>query len=103
MFDPRRVLRALYVGRLFLAATLLLAALSVWRDPKGSAPLIAGAALASALAFTSVSFFLTEIRGKKPGMTFSMPRRFSTFGWSPPQCTSPGRVDNRNLRHCSSW
>jgi len=70
MFDPRRVLRALYVGRLFLAAALLLAALSVWRDPKGSALLIAGAALASALAFTSVSIFLTEIRGKKPGMTF---------------------------------
>ena len=70
MFDPRRLLHALYVGRLFLAAALLLAALSIWRDPKGDAPVIASAALALALAFTSVSFFLTEIRRRKPGTTF---------------------------------
>ncbi|HVF39174.1 MAG TPA: ATP-binding protein [Gemmatimonadaceae bacterium] len=70
IFDPRRVLRALYIGRLVLAAALFLAALSIWRDPGGTAPVIAGTALALALAFTGVSFFLTEVSGKAPGNAF---------------------------------
>ena len=66
-FDSRRVLRGLYAGRLVLAAALLLAALSFWRDAGGSAAIIAATALGAAVLLTGTSFFWTEVRGRAPG------------------------------------
>src|SRR6202165_1482029 len=65
-----RVLRALYLGRLSLAAAIFLAAIVVWRAADSTATLIATLAFVSTLLFTGASGLYSEEPGRLPGDTF---------------------------------
>jgi PAS domain S-box-containing protein len=55
MFEPIRVLRWLYIGRLSLAFSVFLAALFAWQDAESHTTMVASLAMVSALAFTAGS------------------------------------------------
>ena len=65
-----RVLRALYLGRLSLAAAIFIAAIVVWRAADSTATLIATLAFVSTLLFTGASVLYSEEPGRLPGDTF---------------------------------
>ena len=69
-FDPRRLLRGLYIGRLILAAVLFTVVVIGGWVVDGSATMIASLALVGAMAFTAASFIWTELTGHKPGPSF---------------------------------
>jgi len=69
-FNPRRLLRGLYTGRLVLAVVLFLAVVAAGLGPGGSATMIVSLALVAALAFTAVSFVWTDLTGHTPGTSF---------------------------------
>lgn len=69
-FNPRRILRWLYIGRLVLAVVLFLAIIVAGFGSDGSASLIVSLALVGALAFTAVSFIWTDLTGHEPGAQF---------------------------------
>jgi two-component system sensor histidine kinase PilS (NtrC family) len=64
MFDPRRVLRWIYIGRLSLAAAIFVAALVQWRHADAIDTLIATLTLIGATAFTMWSFWYTTTGGR---------------------------------------
>ncbi len=68
-FNPRRILRGLYAGRIVLAVILFLVVV-VAGSRTGSAPAIVSLALVAALAFTAGSFIWTDITGHEPGTSF---------------------------------
>ncbi len=59
MFDPRRVLRWIYIGRLSLAAAIFVAALVQWRRADSADTLIATLAVLGAILFTFWSLWST--------------------------------------------
>lgn len=69
-FNPRRILRWLYTGRLALAAVLFLAIVVARLGSGGSATLIVSLAVVGALAFTATSFIWTDLTGHEPGPQF---------------------------------
>ena len=64
MFDPRRVLRWIYIGRLSLAAAIFVAAIVAWRRADSSDTLIATLTLIGAAAFTGWSVWYTIPAGR---------------------------------------
>ena len=69
-FNPRRILRWLYTGRLALAAVLFLAIVVARLGSGGSATPIVSLAVVGALAFTAASFIWTDLTGHEPGPQF---------------------------------
>ncbi|HEX6576018.1 MAG TPA: ATP-binding protein [Gemmatimonadaceae bacterium] len=69
-FNPRRVLRGLYTGRLALATGLFLSAVAAGIGRADSAGTIVSLALVSAIAFTLASFVWTDLTGHTPGPSF---------------------------------
>jgi len=68
-FNPRRVLRGLYVGRITLALALFLSSLAT--GPQlGSQTTIVSLALVAAFAFTVASFIWIDLTGHDPGPSF---------------------------------
>ena len=68
-FNPRRVLRGLYVGRITLALALFLSSLAT--GPQlGSQTTIVSLALVAAFAFTVASFIWIDLMGHDPGPSF---------------------------------
>lgn len=65
-----RVLRALYLGRLCLAAAIFIAAIVVWRAADSTATLIATLAFVSTLLFTAWSMVYSEQADRSPGDAF---------------------------------
>jgi two-component system sensor histidine kinase PilS (NtrC family) len=63
MFEPIRVLRWLYIGRLSLAFSVFLAALFAWQDAESHSTMIASLAIVTALAFTVASSWYGALRG----------------------------------------
>jgi two-component system sensor histidine kinase PilS (NtrC family) len=63
MFDPRRVLRWIYIGRLSLAAAIFVAALVQWRRADAADTLIATLAVMSAILFTFWSLYYVATAG----------------------------------------
>lgn len=63
MFEPIRVLRWLYIGRLSLAFSVFLAALFAWQDAESHVTLIASLAMVGALAFTAGSSWYAALHG----------------------------------------
>jgi two-component system, NtrC family, sensor histidine kinase PilS len=63
MFEPIRVLRWLYIGRLSLAFSVFLAALFAWRDAESHVTLVASLAMVGALAFTAGSSWYGALHG----------------------------------------
>lgn len=63
MFEPIRVLRWLYIGRLSLAFSVFLAALFAWQDAESHYTMVASLAMVSALAFTAASSWYGALRG----------------------------------------
>jgi two-component system sensor histidine kinase PilS (NtrC family) len=59
MFDPRRVLRWIYIGRLSLAAAIFVAALVAWRSADSFDTLLATLTLIGSTAFTGWSIWYT--------------------------------------------
>lgn len=74
MFEPIRVLRWLYIGRLSLAFSVFLAALFAWQDAESHATMIASLGMVAALAFTAASSWYGALRGpsseRPAGRTF---------------------------------
>ena len=64
MFDPRRVLRWIYIGRLSLAAAIFVAALVQWRRADAFDTLLATLTLFGAAAFTGWSIWHTQQTGR---------------------------------------
>ena len=64
MFDPRRVLRWIYIGRLSLATAIFVAALVAWRHADASDTLVATLTLFGAAAFTGWSIWWTIPDGR---------------------------------------
>jgi signal transduction histidine kinase len=69
-FNPRRMLRGLYAGRLVLAVAIFVAVVVAGLGPGGSATLIVSLGLVGALAFTAASFAWTDLTGHEPGPSF---------------------------------
>lgn len=69
-FDPHRVLRGLYVGRLMMAAVLYLASVAVWLGTNTRGTTILSLALVAAIGFTAASYIWTDLRQREPGHTF---------------------------------
>ncbi len=69
-FNPRRILRGLYTGRIVLALILFLAIVVAGFGSGNSATMIASLALVGALAFTAASFIWTDLTGHEPGPSF---------------------------------
>ena len=63
MFEPNRVLRWLYIGRLSLAFSVFLAALFAWQDAESHVTLVASLAMVGALAFTASSSWYAALHG----------------------------------------
>src|SRR5690242_16935482 len=55
MFEPRRVLRWIYIGRLSLAVAIFLAAVLAWQHADARDTLAASLALVTATGFTALS------------------------------------------------
>ncbi len=64
MFDPRRVLRWIYIGRLSLATAIFVAALVQWRRADAIDTLVATLTLLGAAAFTGWSVWFTYPSGR---------------------------------------
>ena len=64
MFDPRRVLRWIYIGRLSLATAIFVAALVAWRHADASDTLVATLTLIGAAAFTGWSIWWSLPAGR---------------------------------------
>jgi two-component system, NtrC family, sensor histidine kinase PilS len=58
MFEPRRVLRWIFIGRLSVAAAIFVAAAFVWQAADARKTLVASLALIGAMTFTAVSIWL---------------------------------------------
>lgn len=69
-FNPRRILRWLYTGRIALVAALFLAIVAAGLGSDPSATMIVSLAAVVALAFTAASFIWTDIAGHEPGPQF---------------------------------
>jgi signal transduction histidine kinase len=69
-FDPRRILRWLYTGRLVLAVILFLAIVVGGLGATASATMIVSLALVAALAFTAASFIWTDLTDHTAGESF---------------------------------
>jgi signal transduction histidine kinase len=69
-FDPGRLLRGLYAGRLILAAVLYLASVAVWVGTKSSGTMVLSLGLVAAVAFTAGSWIWTDLRQHDPGPGF---------------------------------
>ena len=69
-FNPRKVLRGLYAGRIALALGLFLSAVVAGLDAGNSTGTIVSLALVAALAFTVGSFIWTDLTGHVPGPSF---------------------------------
>jgi signal transduction histidine kinase len=69
-FNPRRVLRGLYIGRLTLALVLFLSVLATGLEAGSPTTTIVSLALVSALAFTAGSFIWSDLTGRTPGPSF---------------------------------
>lgn len=63
MFQPFRVLRWLYIGRLSLAFAVFLAALFAWQDADSHVTLIASVAMVGSLGFTAGSSWYEALHG----------------------------------------
>jgi PAS domain S-box-containing protein len=63
MFEPIRVLRWLYIGRLSLAFSVFLAALFAWQDAESHTTMVASLAMVSALGFTAASSWYGALHG----------------------------------------
>jgi two-component system sensor histidine kinase PilS (NtrC family) len=63
MFEPIRVLRWLYIGRLSLAFSVFLAALFAWQDAESHYTMVASLAMVLALGFTAASSWFGALRG----------------------------------------
>ena len=70
MLDPRAIVRWLYVGRVSVAAAILLAAVSSWRQASADDTLVATLAFAVAGLVTAASSFHTEVRRRAVGLPF---------------------------------
>src|ERR671933_721866 len=71
MFEPRRVLRWVYIGRLSVAAAIFIAAAFVWQAADAHDTLIASLALIGAIAFTALSvWFYAFRRGQTTARAF---------------------------------
>ena len=71
MFEPRRVLRWIYIGRLSVAAAIFIAAAFVWQAADARHTLIASLALIGAIAFTASSvWFYAFRRGQTTARAF---------------------------------
>lgn len=71
MFEPRRVLRWIYVGRLCLAAAIYVAAVVAWQQTDARLILAASLALVVAVAFTAASgWYQFAHRGTRLGAGF---------------------------------
>ena len=69
-FNPRRILRWLYTGRLALAAVLFLAIVVAGLGSGAERTMIVSLSLVGALAFTAASFIWTDLTGHEPGQQF---------------------------------
>ncbi|HUQ48846.1 MAG TPA: ATP-binding protein [Gemmatimonadaceae bacterium] len=69
-FDPRKLIRGVYIGRLTLATTLFLVVVALWLQVDAVSTLIASLALVATIAFTGASYFWTDLRRKNPTPTF---------------------------------
>ena len=69
-FNPRQVLRGLYVGRVVLAAVLFLAVVIAGRSTENGGPAIVSLAFVAALAFTAASFIWSDLTDHSPGPSF---------------------------------
>jgi len=63
MFEPIRVLRWLYIGRLSLASSVFLAALFAWQDAESHSTMVASIAMVAALGFTTASSWYGALHG----------------------------------------
>jgi two-component system sensor histidine kinase PilS (NtrC family) len=70
MVHPVGMLRWLYLGRLILATGVFVGMALVWQEAVQSDALIATLALLSTIAFTSLSFWYTEIARRPAGTNF---------------------------------
>ncbi|HET7620371.1 MAG TPA: ATP-binding protein [Gemmatimonadaceae bacterium] len=74
MFEPIRVLRWLYIGRLSLAFSVFLAALFAWQDAETHTTMVASLAMVAALGFTTASSWYGALHGpgseRPAGRTF---------------------------------
>lgn len=69
-FNPRRLLRGLYIGRLIVAAALFIAVVIAGWVPGSQATMIVSVAFAGALAFTAGSFIWIDLTDHQHGPTF---------------------------------
>ena len=69
-FNPRRVLRGLYVGRITLALALFLSSLATGPQLGSQTTTIVSLALVAAFAFTVASFIWIDLTGHEPGPSF---------------------------------
>ena len=69
-FDPHRVLRGLYLGRLITAGVLYLASVAVWLGTDGSGPMVFSLGLVAAVSVTAASWIWTDLRQHDPGSGF---------------------------------
>jgi two-component system sensor histidine kinase PilS (NtrC family) len=76
MFEPIRVLRWLYIGRLSLAFSVFLAALFAWQDAESHTTMVASLAMVGALGFTAASSWYGALHG--PGSPRPAGRAFYT-------------------------
>ena len=70
LFEPRRLLRFIYVGRLITTAAIYLAAVFAWSDADRGDTLMASLLITVALVFTAGSALFSEDRDALPGATF---------------------------------
>ncbi|HEX4934209.1 MAG TPA: ATP-binding protein [Gemmatimonadaceae bacterium] len=70
LFDSRRLLRFIYMGRLSIVAAIYLAAVLAWRDADRGVTLVASLLITVAMLFTAGSAFVSEDRRRHPGATF---------------------------------
>ena len=69
-FNPRRVLRGLYVGRITLALALFLSSVATGPQLGSQTTTIVSLALVAAFAFTVASFIWIDLTGHDPGPSF---------------------------------
>jgi signal transduction histidine kinase len=69
-FNQRRILRGLYIGRLFLAAVLFVSVVVAGTTTDNSAMLIVSLGAVGALAFTAGSFIWSDLTQHRPGPSF---------------------------------
>lgn len=69
-FDAHRVLRALYAGRLIVAAVLYLASVAVLTGGRSGGTMLLSLALVAAIAFTAGSWIWTDLRQREAGPGF---------------------------------